>query len=151
MNFHNSCALKISLRIISYLLIAPPFLGQAVAADQPMSLTEINRDPFAPTEQILSSVVSSYSNDDRPAFVSSGALTRLPPLKLRGIVKPGDQSTVVALLEVGGSGKQIHMVKIGDEIAFDRSDPSLVFKIREIDRLSVIVEVGTLGDVIIVR
>ena len=60
-------------------------------------------------------------------------------------------SQLVALLEVGGSDKQIHMVKIGDEIAFDRNDPSLVFKIRSIDRLSVIVEVGTLGDVIIVR
>jgi hypothetical protein len=54
-------------------------------------------------------------------------------------------------LEVEGGGKQIHMVKIGDEIAFDRTDPGLVFKIREINRLSVIVEVGTLGDMIIVR
>ena len=143
MNFQNNCALKISLRIITYLVIAQPFFGKALA--------ETIRDPFSPTEQILSSMVSPNTADSGSTFVSSGVLTRLPPLKLRGIVKPGDQGTVVALLEVGGGSKQIHMVKTGDEIAFDPNDPSLVFKIREIDRLSVIVEVGTLGDVIIVR
>jgi hypothetical protein len=145
MNLKKHYRSKISLQIITYLVMFQPFLGEALA------VTETIRDPFAPTEQILSSMVSLDTGDGRPTFVRSGALTRLPPLKLRGIVKPGDQSTVVALLEVGGGSKQIHMVKIGDEIAFDRNDPSLVFKIREIDRLSVIVEVGTLGDVIIVR
>lgn len=151
MNFQQNNILKINIQVLTYLVIFQASLGKALAVDTPLALTETIRDPFAPTEQILSSMVSPYSGDSDSTFVSSGVLTRLPPLKLRGIVKPGDQSTVVALLEVGGAGKQIHMVKIGDEIAFDRSDPTLVFKIREIDRLSVIVEVGTLGDVIIVR
>jgi len=144
---------KTSIQMAICLVTCQLFFSDASAVDaQPqLQLAGTIRDPFAPTQQILTSIVSPYADDGRSAFVSSGALTRLPPLKLRGVVKPDGESIVVALLEVGGAGKQIHMVKIGDEIAFDRNDPSLVFKIREIDRLSVIVEVGTLGDVIIVR
>jgi hypothetical protein len=151
MIFQKNYTLKIGMLIIIYLFMGLTFISKALAVDTQLTLAETTRNPFAPTEQILSGMVPSYTDDSRPTFVSSDMLTRLPPLKLRGIVKPGDQSTVVALLEVGGGSKQIHMVKIGDEIAFDRSDPSLVFKIREINRLSVIVEVGTLGDMIIVR
>jgi hypothetical protein len=151
MIFQKNYTLKIGMLIIIYLFMGLTFISKTLAVDTQLTLAETTRNPFAPTEQILSGMVPSHTDDSRPTFVSSGALTRLPPLKLRGIVKPGDQSTVVALLEVGGTSKQIHMVKIGDEIAFDRSDPSLVFKIREINRLSVIVEVGTLGDMIIVR
>jgi hypothetical protein len=81
-----------------------------LADDRNLTLSDMTRNPFAPTEQILSGMASSYTDNSRPTFVSSGALTRLPPLKLRGIVKPGDQSTLVALLEVEGGGNQIHMV-----------------------------------------
>jgi|TARA_B110000116_G_C16492994_1_gene427780 hypothetical protein len=146
---------NLSNKLIFFLFSCQFYFSNAQALDtqsQPqLETAAIKRNPFAPTEKILTSMVSTYTDNGRSAFVSSGALTRLPPLKLRGVVKPDDDNSVVALLEVGGSGKQIHMVKIGDEIAFDRNDPSLVFKIRAIDRLSVIVEVGTLGDVIIVR
>jgi hypothetical protein len=146
---------NLSIRLIICLLSCQFYSSNALAletqAQSQLETAVINRNPFAPTEKILASMVSTYTDNGGSAFVSSGALTKLPPLKLRGVVKPDDDNSVVALLEVGGSGKQIHMVKIGDEIAFDRNDPSLVFKIRAIDRLSVIVEVGTLGDVIIVR
>ncbi len=144
---------NLSIKLIFCLLSCQLYFNDVSAMDaqsQPQSAA-IKRDPFAPSQKILTSMVSTYTDNSRSAFVSSGVLTKLPPLKLRGVVKPDGENTVVALLEVGGSGKQIHMVKIGDEIAFDRNDPSLVFKIRAIDRLSVIVEVGTLGDVIIVR
>jgi hypothetical protein len=83
MIFQKNFSLKIGIQIITYLVIFPIFFGRALADDTNLTLSDMTRNPFAPTEQILSGMASSYTDNSRPTFVSSGALTRLPPLKLR--------------------------------------------------------------------
>jgi hypothetical protein len=43
------------------------------------------------------------------------------------------------------------MVRVGDEISFNPAMPTQVVKVIKISRLNVVVEVGTLGDLIVVR
>ena len=76
--------------------------------------------------------------------------TSLPELKLRGIVNGADGSRV-GLLQVGN--QQVYMVRAGDTISLRtrNSASNTVINVREINQLTLIVESGTLGEVIIVR
>jgi hypothetical protein len=127
------------------------FLLQVFSNDLLAINNEPSRDPFSPTKEILAKTTLPFEGDGRPAFVRSGQIGRIPQINLRGIVNTVDDDTLIALLELKSTDNQIHVVRTGDEIAFDYRDPSLVIKIKEINRLSVLVEVGTLGDVIVVR
>ena len=134
---------------LSFFLLLQVFSSELLAIDN--ATNEASRDPFSPSQEILTKTTSPYTDNNRPTFIRSGQVAKMPQLSLRGVVSSGKENSLVALLELQGNDKQLHMVKIGDEIAFDYRDPSLVLKIREINRLSLIVEVGSLGDVIIVR
>lgn len=78
------------------------------------------------------------------------AATSIPELQLRGIVNGADGSRV-GLLQVGN--QQVYMVRAGDTISLRtrNSASNTVINIREINQLTLIVESGTLGEVIIVR
>jgi hypothetical protein len=67
-----------------------------------------------------------------------------PALALKGIVNEG-----LALLEVQGSG--VYLVRKGDTLSLNRQGQNLVIKIEKIDRLSLMVKMGTLAEIIVVR
>jgi len=113
------------------------------------------RDPFTATKKIIDTGNDgASSNDDDGAysgydFRSPGLAIKLPKLSLKGVVYKQSKSDPLALLDVAGYG--VYMVRLEDEIGFNPADPSQVIKIKKINRLNIIVEVGTLGDLIVVR
>jgi len=113
------------------------------------------RNPFSATKIIvdtgnegssLNEGGNAYSGYD---FRSPGLAIKLPKLSLKGVVYKQSKSDPLALLDVAGYG--VFMVRLEDEIGFNPADPSQVIKIKKINRLNIVVEVGTLGDLIVVR
>lgn len=113
------------------------------------------RDPFSATNAMYAIANDSIASNEGGGaysgfdFKSPGLAVRLPKLSLKGVVYKSSQSDPLALLDVAGYG--VYMVRLEDEIGFNPSDPSQVIKIKKINRLNIIVEVGTLGDLIVVR
>jgi hypothetical protein len=108
------------------------------------------RDPFTATAEIIKAANINNSDDSiKNTYFDSGAILKLPQLILRGIILASQASEPLALLEVAGVG--VHMVRIGDEISFNVNDPKQVIKVKAISRLNILVEVGSLGDLVIVR
>ena len=108
------------------------------------------RNPFAMTGEIAqlaykdNQPVNGYT---KQPFTDLGG--PLPKLTLKGVVFKASQPDPIALLEIAGFG--VYMVKVGDKVSIDPRDPKKVIQIKKISRLNVIIEVGTLGDLIIVR
>lgn len=100
------------------------------------------RDPFTPLPAF-----NTRPTGPGTAFIANPTLMRAPELELKGIVNREDE--VTALLRIGPS--RVYMVRAGDQISFDPTRPSEAIKIREISRLSVIVEIGSIGNVVVVR
>jgi len=136
------------------------FENPMVAADEPLAAvpgstqTPANqafreglRDPFTVTPQML--VKSGQQGGSELRFQASAGAQRLPMLKLRGIITRTKESMPLVLLEIGG--RDVYMVSRGDEISFDPTQPGQVLKVKSIDRHSVVVEVGTVGDIMVVR
>ncbi len=67
-----------------------------------------------------------------------------PTLVMRGIVSGG-----LALLDVEGHG--VYLVREGDTLSLNRQGQNTVIKIEKIDRLSLMVKMGTLAEIIVVR
>lgn len=108
------------------------------------------RDPFSITPDIaIRSAQPESGSDGNSVFRVASTVQQLPKLKLRGIIMKEGLESPLALLDVAGDG--VHMVRVDDEISFSSSDPNQVIKIKSINRLSVIVEVGSLGDLVVVR
>ena len=113
------------------------------------------RDPFSATKVIIDASKDDPSLDGGDGaysgydFKSPGLAVKLPKLSLKGVVYKSSKSDPLALLDVSGHG--VYMVRLEDEIGFSSADPSQVIKIKKINRLNIVVEVGTLGDLIVVR
>lgn len=122
--------------------------GQRAAAfedrDEPTQ-----RNPFAPSRHSLE-FANGGAGPGGTRFRPNSASIRLPKLKLRGLVQ-GDQQgdQVTALLEVDTVG--VFVVRKGDIIGLPNGGSDNVIKVNEITDLSVVVEVGSLGQFIIVR
>lgn len=67
-----------------------------------------------------------------------------PSMTLRGLI-----DNRLALLEVEGAG--VYLVREGDTLSLSRQGQNTVMKIEKIDRLSLMVKMGTLEEVIVVR
>lgn len=104
-----------------------------------------DRDPFSPTPVILQAA-KRYGSAG--GFVPAQGPQSVPPLQLRGYLHSSD-TTPGALLEVNGVG--IYLVHVGDTISLQRQGGETVLKVREINKLNVLVEVGTLGHIVVVR
>lgn len=117
------------------------------------------RDPFGMTERLKR---VSTGGAEGVQFVPSPGLPgtgEVPQMRLRGILRMGSRAqgsgggegegTVAAILEVAGAGT--HIVREGDTVGLQRLGSSAVVKVLRVDRLSMVVEVGSLGQVIIVR
>lgn len=107
------------------------------------------RDPFTPSRLMYETVGMQSSGGAGPyGFVPNLQGIKIPKMRLRGFVKKNGKEEV-ALLEVTGSGT--YMVREGDEINIDPSQPRQAIRISNITRTSVSVETGTLGTIRVLR
>lgn len=104
------------------------------------------RDPFSATPLMQQ---EAQRQGVGPVFIPSpGGPQSIPNLRLRGYVT-GNGNQPVALLEV--AGQQVFLVREGDTISLQGGAQNSVLKVKKITKLSALVEVGTLGQVIVVR
>lgn len=104
------------------------------------------RDPFAVTSLMLQ---EQQTHGDALRFTPlSAAGGAAPQLTLRGVIN-GKNGARLALLDVAGSG--VYLVREGDSISLHRATGNTVIKVKEVSHLSLLVEIGTLGEVIVVR
>ncbi len=113
---------------------------------------QLVRDPFAPSDFLFDLVGKQASQNllGNYGFVRSPDI-KIPHMRLRGFVenKNGKKNTLIALLEIKGSGT--YVVHEGDEISIDPTTPNNVIRITTITRDSVTVEAGRLGAIRIQR
>lgn len=128
------------------LLIQP--LAAQESAEPPLRGTQSAlRDPFTPSS-LMFQLVGMNANGSEAGFMPAVDGSRLPRMKLRGFVSD-DGDTLLALLEVERLGT--FMVREGDEINIDPTQPRSAIRISSITRLSVTVEAGTIGTIKILR
>ncbi|MEM9044653.1 MAG: hypothetical protein AAGC81_08145 [Pseudomonadota bacterium] len=139
---------------IALCLSAPGFSqaqDQTVAEDQtPASTDEAAReDPFSPETIFDQSATEGVQQSRQRRFVPAAVPQRLPEMRLRGIGRSRSLDPPTVLLEIDGHG--IFVVTQGDTVTLQSSRPENVIRIREITDISVILEVGTFGEVIELR
>lgn len=103
------------------------------------------RDPFSPTRQIH----AAQKKEIDPTMDFQPLLqTRIPRMSFRGLINQGEDQTV-ALLEIEGNG--MHIVREGDAIGIYGQESRSIIRVRAINRLSLEIETGLQGQIIIVR
>lgn len=111
------------------------------AAQVPLEpVPEVRTDPFRVSHLMQQ---KALARDGGPQFTPLHD-AQAPELTLKGIVNGG-----MALLEVRGAG--VFLVREGDTISLSRQGRNTVMKIEKIHRLSLMVKVGTLEEIIVVR
>ena len=114
----------------------------------PQAQSDRPRDPFS-VSNILRQKLQGNERNGQSQFQQGQFTQTIPRLKLKGIVVDKKTKQPLALLNIGD--QTVHLVREQDEISFDPVDPKQVIKIQKITSSNVIVEVGTLGDLILVR
>ncbi len=104
------------------------------------------RDPFATTEYLENQKISP--EPDKRTFRVMDTPGRLPKMKLKGHLQGADKETL-ALLEIEGG--EVHLVREGDTVGLHDLGFSGAIRIRKIDRLHLVIEAGSYGQLIIVR
>jgi hypothetical protein len=130
----------------------PPVQEKAVFLDS-VAFPKGIRDPFAIPSILLQSLATERSKKERQLSASAYAfsntsLLAVPKIKLKGVMHHPNNPSPLAILLLNG---ETYMVREGDEVGFNPSEPSQVIKIKKIKRLSVLIEVGTLGALVVVR
>jgi hypothetical protein len=107
------------------------------------------RDPFNLSEKMGQPTPGNTGGPT--SFLPSFDQNKIPKLKLKGVINPNANSPeeLLALLQV--NDREVYMVRVGDELSYDATNPSAAMKIVTISRLSVTVQVGSLSNVLIVR
>ncbi len=151
--------MKLTHTYVGLLLIifALPVMAADIQFAQPSYQSQNNgylepttvRDPFTPS-RLMYEIVGTQSGLANGAygFVPSLQGVKIPKMTLRGFIDKEDDKPL-ALLEIHGSGT--FMVREGDEINIDPSQPRQAIRISKITRLSVTVETGTLGSIRVLR
>lgn len=104
------------------------------------------RDPFAMTPELANAGAAPQTH---LRFTPAPALdVKLPRMSLKGMIR-GQEGDVAALLDIAGNG--VHMVRVNDTISLHGIGRDVVVQVKAIDHLSLVIEVGSLGQVIIVR
>lgn len=121
------------------------------------------RDPFSPAARVilLAKQVrererqeeeerrrAELEKQENPQFSAVELRRRMPKIELRGFLE-SKGTKPVAIIEITGAG--VLLVKEGDQISLQNDDVNTVLQIKELTNLSVHVEIGTLGRVIVVR
>lgn len=123
--------------------------------DGPLNLASL-RDPFSDPQ------VSYSQNQNGQTFTQTSGIGgfgygfqrnrgdfRVPELVFKGFIDGSGKEGPMALIQIGG--KRIHMVREGDEINIDPTQPRNAIRITKISRLSLTVETGILGTVRVLR
>lgn len=110
------------------------------------------RDPFSDPQTSYSEHGSAFQQNNG-AFGSGfqrgrGEFT-VPELIFKGYIESDESDKPMALIQIGKD--KVHMVKEGDEINIDPSQPRNAIRITNINRLSITVETGILGTVRVLR
>ena len=128
------------------LWVAIPHPGPADAVeDQAVGAPSAERDPFAASDRMRD---EAEGEDDGPQFLPSKNYETVPVLRLKAFIEDR-QEAPIALIEVQGHGT--YLVRAGDAISLQFGGRNVVLQVEEITNLSVLVQVGTLGQVIVVR
>lgn len=129
---------------------ATPAVGTPVANPIGTSAEDPAReDPFSP-EPIFTQPNSEPARVARQRqFVPAAVPQVLPEMRLRGIGRMASTGGLTVLLEIARHG--MFVVSEGDTITLQALQAENVIRIREITDISVIVEVGSFGEVIVVR
>ena len=137
------------LVVILATLAMPGVLAEEPEKEKPQPpRAEGERDPFSPSKRIQDEIQKKKPVEAEPQFRAAETPPSLPRLTLRGFAKVKEEPAV-ALLEVHGEGT--YLVRAGDTISLNVSGRNTVLKVKDISSLSAFVEVGTLGQVIVVR
>jgi Tfp pilus assembly protein PilP len=107
------------------------------------------RDPFSATGRLAVRKTIPAASRGGPdlRFRAGEQFDGIPKMKLKGHIQANGK--VVALLEIQGGG--VHIVREGDTVGLHDLGYDSVIRIREISRLHLVIESGSLGKVIIVR
>lgn len=105
------------------------------------------RNPFAPTRQIIATAQGADNAALGMELQPLRQATEIPRMKLKGLISEG--ASVAALLQIDNAGTYI--VREGDTVGLYESGSNSVIRVRKINRLNLMVEAGSLGQVLIVR
>lgn len=121
------------------------FFG-ASDADTTTGYRDGKRNPFAPTRQILAATQGRSGQGLN--FQPLQQATTIPKMHLKGLINENGKD-IAALIEIENSGTYI--VREGDTVGLYESGSNSVIRIQKINRLNLVVEAGSLGQVLIVR
>lgn len=112
------------------------------------------RNPFSFGERIDKDSLnkSDYKEDKSNidlGYVRAVNSGKVPKIELQGIIEYPDGNKDLALIAVNGDSTFI--VKEGDEVSYEVSEPSKVIKVIKVDALKVVIELGQVGNVIVLR
>ncbi len=111
------------------------------------------RDPFSDPQVTYNSQGSAFNQAGNNGFGNGfqrgrGSFT-VPELVFKGYIETDDDKEPMALIQIGQN--KVHMVREGDEINIDPSQPRNAIRITKINRLSITVETGILGTMRVLR
>jgi len=110
------------------------------------------RDPFSVPSLLMQTLALERNNQGQKSHssyvFSQTSLLAMPKIKLKGVMHQRKSLSPLAVILLNN---ETYMVREGDEIGFNLAEPSQVIKIKQIKRLSLLIEVGTLGELVIVR
>lgn len=131
--------------VVLSVLGAGSVLGQQVTREKAPEKATM-RDPFAVSHQLQARSGSGGSNG-ATSYVAEGH-PKLPKMYMRGYLKVQGRNPVAILAVSGGSTR---VVRAGDTVSLYEVGNRMVVQIKSISRQHIVVEAGTLGEMIIVR
>lgn len=113
----------------------------------------VMRDPFSDPQISYSGQQSSFTQGSNAGFGAGFQRGRgdfkVPELIFKGYIESTDSDEPMALIQIGKD--KVHMVREGDEINIDPTQPRNAIRITKINRLSITVETGILGTMRVLR
>lgn len=111
------------------------------------------RNPFATTDKLRELKIKPPEQEAVPsneglAFTPTKQEVKIPKMRLRGHLQ-GINGEVLALLEV--TGGDTYIVREGDTVGLHDLGIDSVLRVRKISRLHLVIEAGSLNQMIIVR
>jgi hypothetical protein len=126
--------------------------GPAASAPQPrpaprQPAVRPARDPFANTKA-MQDEAARQAPAGEARFTPGTDNRNIPELKLKGYIEDRFQSPI-ALIEIQGYG--VFLVREGDAISLQTRSGNALLKVQRVTNISVQVEIGSLGQVMVVR
>jgi len=105
-------------------------------------------DPFS-ADAVLRSASQAPTSSERRFRPAPSLPEQLPLLTLRGVGRSAVSDPPTAILEIGDLGTFV--VRPGDVLSLQNLPGENVLRIKSIDDISVTVEAGSFGEIIVVR